>query len=65
MLRGSASLDLRYFGRMVQNTQHDILCLRALAACREGAYTEEDVVRLGKEAGEQLKAEAGPDFFDW
>ncbi|KAK9826755.1 hypothetical protein WJX81_005847 [Elliptochloris bilobata] len=32
---------------------------------REGAYNDEDVARLGKEAGEQLKAEAGPDFFDW
>jgi len=32
---------------------------------REGAYNEDDMLRLGREAGEQLKAEAGPDFFDW
>jgi hypothetical protein len=34
-------------------------------ACREGAFTEEDALRLGKEAGKQLKAEAGPDFLSW
>lgn len=33
--------------------------------CREGAYTEEEVVRLGREAGEELKAEAGADFLSW
>lgn len=34
--------------------------------CREGAsYTEEDALRLGREAGEQLKAEAGPEFMSW
>ncbi len=32
---------------------------------REGAYNEDDMLRLGREAGEQLKAEAGPDFFNW
>lgn len=32
---------------------------------REGAFTEEDALRLGREAGEQLKAEAGPEFMTW
>lgn len=32
---------------------------------REGAYTEDDALRLGREAGEQLKAEAGPEFMTW
>ena len=32
---------------------------------RSGAWTEEEVLRLGREAGEQLKAEAGPEFFGW
>jgi hypothetical protein len=32
---------------------------------REGAFTEEDALRVGREAGEQLKAEAGPEFMTW
>ena len=32
---------------------------------REGAFTEEDAVKIGREAGEQLKAEAGEAFFTW
>jgi hydroxymethylbilane synthase len=32
---------------------------------REGGATEADAFAIGKEAGEQLKADAGPDFFDW
>jgi hydroxymethylbilane synthase len=32
---------------------------------REGAYTEEDALKMGRDAGEQLKAEAGEEFFDW
>ena len=42
---------------------------RRLCVCcardREGAYTEEEMLRLGREAGEQLKAEAGPEFTKW
>ena len=29
------------------------------------AYSEEEALRLGREAGEQLKAEAGPEFMTW
>ena len=29
-----------------------------------GAMTEEDAVRMGRDAGERLKAEAGQEFFD-
>jgi hydroxymethylbilane synthase len=32
---------------------------------REGLATESDAFAMGREAGDQLKAEAGPDFFDW
>lgn len=32
---------------------------------RSGPWTEADVLRLGREAGEELKAEAGPEFFTW
>ncbi|CAL8467590.1 g7128 [Coccomyxa elongata] len=32
---------------------------------REGSYTEEEVLRLGREAGEELKAQAGPEFLSW
>ncbi len=30
-----------------------------------GTYTEEEALRVGREAGEQLKAEAGPEFMSW
>lgn len=36
-----------------------------LLSCREGSYTEEEMVRLGREAGEELKAQAGPEFLSW
>jgi hydroxymethylbilane synthase len=32
---------------------------------RIGGMTEQDVYAMGKEAGEQLKKEAGSDFFNW
>ncbi|KAL6780818.1 PBGD1 [Auxenochlorella protothecoides x Auxenochlorella symbiontica] len=32
---------------------------------REGPATEEDAVAMGKDAGAQLKREAGADFFNW
>jgi hydroxymethylbilane synthase len=32
---------------------------------RVGAFDAEEGARLGREAGEELKAKAGPDFFDW
>ncbi len=32
---------------------------------REASWTEEDGIAAGKDAGEQLKKDAGPDFFDW
>ena len=32
---------------------------------RSGAWTEQEMLRLGREAGEELKKEAGPDFFTW
>lgn len=32
---------------------------------RQGGNTEAEVVAMGREAGEQLKQEAGSDFFDW
>ena len=38
---------------------------KVLRTSRDGAATEEDCIRLGREAGEQLKADGGPDFFDW
>lgn len=32
---------------------------------REGGFNEADAAAIGKDAGEQLKREAGDDFFDW
>ena len=40
-------------------------CIWLCCMRREGAYSEEEMVRLGREAGEQLKAEAGPEFTKW
>lgn len=32
---------------------------------RVGGMNEADAVAMGREAGEELKKNAGPDFFDW
>jgi hypothetical protein len=32
---------------------------------REGGFTEEDAVRIGNDAGAELKAQAGEAFFNW
>jgi hypothetical protein len=32
---------------------------------RQGSFTPDDAVYLGKDAGDELKAQAGPDFFLW
>lgn len=33
--------------------------------CREGTFSYEDAVRLGQDAGQELKQQAGPEFFSW
>ena len=33
--------------------------------CRTCSFTEEDAIRIGADAGAELKAEAGPEFFSW
>mmetsp|Transcript_16483 Transcript_16483/g.41833 ORF Transcript_16483/g.41833 Transcript_16483/m.41833 type:complete len:376 (-) Transcript_16483:206-1333(-) len=38
---------------------------RVLSTTRQGPATEESAIKMGREAGEQLKAEGGPEFFDW
>ena len=35
------------------------------SCCRTAAWTVEDAVKVGKDAGEQLRKEAGEEFFDW
>ena len=35
------------------------------ATSREGAANELDAVAMGREAGEQIKKDAGPEFFNW
>lgn len=32
---------------------------------RTGTFNAEEGVRLGREAGEEIKAQAGPEFFVW
>jgi hydroxymethylbilane synthase len=32
---------------------------------RTGTFNAEEGARLGREAGEELKAQAGPEFFVW
>ncbi|CAM6116611.1 unnamed protein product [Calypogeia fissa] len=36
-----------------------------LETSREGAFSYDDMVALGKDACEELKKRAGPEFFDW
>ena len=36
---------------------------RVLETTRSGSFDPEDAVRLGDDAGQELKKEAGPDFF--
>jgi len=36
-----------------------------LETSRKGAYTYEDMVSMGVDAGKELKERAGPAFFDW
>ncbi|KAK9156308.1 hypothetical protein Sjap_003788 [Stephania japonica] len=38
---------------------------RVLETSRRGAYVYEDMVQMGKDAGEELKKRAGPEFFDF
>lgn len=38
---------------------------RVLETSRRGAYTYEDMVSMGVDAGKELKERAGPAFFDW
>merc|ERR1719171_1136556 len=38
---------------------------QAFRTTRSGGFTFEDAERIGRDAGEQLKAEAGPEFFDF
>lgn len=39
--------------------------VKVFETARQGPATEADVHAMGREAGEELKIEAGPDFFDW
>ena len=32
---------------------------------REAAFTLDDAIRIGRDAGDELKKTAGPDFFSW
>ena len=36
---------------------------RVLQTTRSGSFTTGEAVRLGDDAGQELKAKAGPDFF--
>ena len=36
-----------------------VICLRELG------FTYEDAIKAGREAGEELKTQAGPEFFSW
>ncbi|CAD7703324.1 unnamed protein product [Ostreobium quekettii] len=38
---------------------------RLLETSRSGAFNEEEAAKIGDDAGQQLKAEGGPDFFNW
>ena len=38
---------------------------KVYATSRQGTWDEENALKVGREAGEQLKAEAGEAFFTW
>ncbi|KAG9439511.1 hypothetical protein H6P81_019676 [Aristolochia fimbriata] len=38
---------------------------RVLETSRRGSYTIEEMVQMGKDAGEELLSRAGPSFFNW
>ena len=38
---------------------------KVLEISREGVFSPEDAERIGRECGEELKSQAGPEFFDW
>jgi len=40
------------------------LLLTVFETTRSGPYSFDDMVELGKDAGHELKAKAGPGFFD-
>jgi len=46
------------------NLGKERLCDR-VCFCRETGFSEEEALRAGREAGEELKKEAGPEFFQW
>ena len=38
---------------------------QVLTCERSGAFNEADAIKVGKDAGAELKAKAGPEFFKW
>ena len=38
---------------------------QVLTCERSGGFSEAEAVKVGKEAGAELKAKAGPEFFKW
>eukprot|EP00897_Mesotaenium_endlicherianum_P004004 jgi/Mesen1/3631/ME000020S03158 len=38
---------------------------KVLETSRDGAYTEEDMVKMAVDAGKELISQAGPEFFSW
>lgn len=42
-----------------------LICYNAvLETSRRGAYAFDDMIKMGKDAGEELLSRAGPNFFD-
>uniref|UniRef100_A0A061QUX9 Porphobilinogen deaminase, chloroplastic n=1 Tax=Tetraselmis sp. GSL018 TaxID=582737 RepID=A0A061QUX9_9CHLO len=62
-IAGHATIDngVMSFSGLVGRTDGS----KVLRTSREGPATEENAIRMGREAGEQLKAEGGAGFFDW
>lgn len=38
---------------------------RTLTTSQTGSFTTDEAIQIGDLAGEELKGQAGPDFFDW
>ena len=47
-----------------RNTVTFMILVTVYETARSGPYSFDDMVAMGKDAGHELKAKAGPDFFD-
>ena len=61
-------LDFHFFNKKSYHRKEHFVTFMILVTeyetARSGPYSFDDMVAMGKDAGHELKAKAGPDFFD-